>query len=116
MSVARLDDHVARIGRDRPIRVPNIPLCVEDRVAADEEILLRTESQAGRAAELYRVGRFDRRGERIDAHHPAILRKGPDLRDGQEEPIEVGVPYRLLRAVARIDTVSGIKGDALADG
>src|SRR5437763_12398082 len=59
MSVDRSNDYIPRISRYRAVRIPNIALRIEYLVAADEEVLLWTESQAGRSTELHGIGGLD---------------------------------------------------------
>jgi hypothetical protein len=53
-----VDDHVARIGLHRSIRVPVVAGGVEHRVAADEEILVGAKGKPGRTAIMHRISWF----------------------------------------------------------
>src|SRR5262249_55111162 len=46
LSCARIDDHVARVGRHRPVRVPKMAIGIRNLVAPDKQVLLALAAQA----------------------------------------------------------------------
>ena len=111
-----IENHVLGRGAHRPRRVPHVAVRVEDLIAADQQIVTRTDGEAGRPAVLHRIGRVDHGRFRIDAHDRTVLRVRTYLRNGEKELAGCGMPHRLFGAVLCVNAMGSIKNDAAADG
>src|SRR5262249_43244336 len=111
-----VENHLLRRRSHGPRRVPHIARRIEDLIAADQQLMMRTASQAGWPARLHRVRRLDLGSRRIDAHDPADMHVWTYLRDGEIEPVGGGVPDRLFGAILRINAIGRSQRDARPDG
>ena len=99
----------------RIIRRPCLSRRIEDRTAAEEQVLMRPQRKSGWLAEIDREFCFDLAGGRIDSRDRPMRTRAVSrtihLRDGEIEPAAVAIPHRLLCAVGRIR-----ERDVLPDG
>ena len=72
--MARLRVHDHMLGRRCMciLRAPRLPRRIEDRGAAEEQILMRPEGKSGRLAEVDRVFRLYLSRDRIDPRHRPV--------------------------------------------
>ena len=96
----RVEDHVPRVCGNILRRIPYIARRIENRIAADKQILIGTESETGRAA-IIDHGRYLERGrvriDPIDRSCRARGRRRSGYRwDREIEPAVVRVPHGLF--------------------
>src|SRR5207244_11922710 len=84
-------------------RTPHFARRIKDGIAADQQIVLRTDGETGRAAEADEKRLVDLARLRIDLHDPSDRRVSTYLRDGKKELAGAGMPHRLLGAILGID-------------
>src|SRR5262252_8016123 len=111
-----IQDDIDRRGGKGIDRIPRFARRIENRIAADEYVVIGALAESGRRAELHPVGMFHDFRVRIDAYNTALFDSWTDLRDGEIKFLGDWIPYRLLGAVRRVHAVGQVKGEPVRPG